>query len=160
MSALFSFHAPSKAYCILLRGYPQHFSSLPTQCWRGWIVSECSSGQGHLSAISPFLTLGAKSLLQIQHQECICTCSVAQSCPTLCNPMDCSPPASSVHGIFQARILEWAAISSARGSSHPRDWTYVSCISCFASRQILYHWAIREAPLFYIYIVKYWPQSS
>ena len=39
-----------------------------------------------------------------------------QSCLTLCNPMDCSPPASSVHGIFQARILEWAAISSSRGS--------------------------------------------
>ena len=42
----------------------------------------------------------------------ICACSVAQSSPTLCDPMDCSPPGSSVHGIFQARILEWVAISS------------------------------------------------
>ena len=41
---------------------------------------------------------------------------VAQSCPTLCDPMDCSPPASSVHGIFQARVLEWVAVSSSRGS--------------------------------------------
>ena len=46
---------------------------------------------------------------------------VAQSCPTLCDPMDCSPPGSSVHGIFQARVLEWVAISFSRGSSQPRD---------------------------------------
>ena len=53
---------------------------------------------------------------------------VAQSCPTLCDPMDCSLPGSSVHGIFQARVLEWGAISFSRGSSQPRDWTQVSCI--------------------------------
>ena len=53
---------------------------------------------------------------------------VAQSCPTLCNPMDCSLPGSSVHGILQARILEWVAISFSRGSSRPRDRTQVSCI--------------------------------
>ena len=52
---------------------------------------------------------------------------VAQSCPTLCEPMDCSPPRSSVHEIFQARILEWVAISFSRGSSKPRDRTRVSC---------------------------------
>ena len=45
----------------------------------------------------------------------------AQSCPTLCDPMDSSPPGSSVHGILQARILEWVAISFSRGSSQPRD---------------------------------------
>ena len=58
---------------------------------------------------------------------------VAQSCPTLCNPMDCSPPGSSVHGILQARILEWVAISFSRGSSQPRDRTQVSRIAgrCF-----------------------------
>ena len=50
---------------------------------------------------------------------------VAQLCPTLCNPMDCGPPGSSVHGIFQARILEWVAISFSRGSSQPRDQTLV-----------------------------------
>ena len=52
---------------------------------------------------------------------------VAQSCPTLCNPMDYSLPGSSVHGIFQARVLEWVAISFSRGSSRPRDRTQVSC---------------------------------
>ena len=52
---------------------------------------------------------------------------VAQSCPTLCDPTDCSPSGSSVHGISQARVLEWVAISFSRGSSPPRDWTQVSC---------------------------------
>ena len=58
---------------------------------------------------------------------------VAQSCPTLCNPMGCSLPGSSVHGIFQARVLAWVAISFFRGSSQPRDRTWVSCIAgrCF-----------------------------
>ena len=51
---------------------------------------------------------------------------VTKLCPTLCDPMDCSPADSSVHGISQARILEWAAISSSRGSSRPRDQTQVS----------------------------------
>ena len=53
--------------------------------------------------------------------------SVTQSSLTLCNPMNCSMPGSSVHGIFQTRILEWVAISSSRGSSQPRDRTQVSC---------------------------------
>ena len=68
---------------------------------------------------------------------------VAQSCPTLCHPMDCSPPGSSVHGILQARVLEWVAISFSRGSSQPRDWTQVSSIAgrCFNL------WTTREAPL-------------
>ena len=59
-----------------------------------------------------------------------CCCgSVPRSCPTLCDPVDCSPPGSSVHGILQARILEWVAISFSRGSSRPRDRTQVSCIA-------------------------------
>ena len=53
---------------------------------------------------------------------------VAQSCLTLCDPMDCSLPSSSVDGIFQAIVLEWIAISFSRGSSRPRDRTQVSCI--------------------------------
>ena len=55
---------------------------------------------------------------------------VAQWCLTLCDLMDCSPPGSSVHGILQARILDWVAISSSRGSSQPRDQTCISCVSC------------------------------
>ena len=62
---------------------------------------------------------------------------------TLCDPMDCSLPGSSVHGIFQARVLEWVATSFSRGSSRPRDRTWVSRIAgrCFTI------WATREAPL-------------
>ena len=74
--------------------------------------------------------------------KCICYVCVAQSCLTVCKPTDCSPPGSSVHGIFQARILEGVAMPSSRGSSWPRNQTCVSCIG----RQILYHYATREAP--------------
>jgi len=70
--------------------------------------------------------------------------SCVQLCMTLCDSMDCSMPGSSVHGIFQARILGWVAISYSKGSSRPRDWTHVSCISC-TGRWIPYHWAIWEA---------------
>ena len=70
---------------------------------------------------------------------------VAQSCPTLCDPMDCSLPGSSVHGIFQARILEKVAIYFSRGSSWPRDWTQVSCI---VGRRFTV-WATREVPYNY-----------
>ena len=59
---------------------------------------------------------------------CVCVL-VAQLCPTLCNPMDCSPLGSSVHGILQARILKWVAISFCRRSSQSRDGTQVSCIT-------------------------------
>ena len=58
----------------------------------------------------------------------------AQSCPTLCGPMDYSLPSSSVHGIFQAWILKWVAISSLRGSFQPRDQTRIFCSSCIAGR--------------------------
>ena len=53
---------------------------------------------------------------------------VGQSCPTPLDPMDCKLPCSSIHGIFQARILEWVAISFSRRSFQPRNWTQVSCI--------------------------------
>ena len=66
---------------------------------------------------------------------------VAQSCPTLCYPMDYSLPGSSLHGILQARVLEWVAISFSRGSPQPRDWTRVSHIP--GRRFNL--WATREA---------------
>ena len=71
---------------------------------------------------------------------------VAQSCLTLCIPMDCSLPGSTVHGVFQARILEWVAISFSRRSCRPRDWTRVSCIvrRCFTV------WATREVFLFLV----------
>ena len=64
-----------------------------------------------------------------------CYCLIINLCPTLCNPMNCRPPGSSVHRILPARILEWVAISFSRGSSQPRDRTDVSCIG----KWILYH---------------------
>ena len=60
----------------------------------------------------------------------LCCCSsVTKLCLTLCDPVDCSSPGSSIHGILQARILEWVAISFSRGSFQPRDRTWVSCIA-------------------------------
>ena len=67
---------------------------------------------------------------------------VAQPCPTLCDPMDCNLSGSSVHGIFQAIVLEWIAISFSSGSSRPRDWTQISGIvdrrfTVWATREVL-----------------------
>ena len=56
-------------------------------------------------------------------------CLVTQLCPTLCDPIDCSPPGSSVHGILQARILEWVAVPISMRSSQPRDRTQDSHIA-------------------------------
>ena len=74
-----------------------------------------------------------------------------QSCPTLCNPIDCSPPGSSVHGILQARILEWVAMPSSKGSSQPRGRTWVSCIAgrCFTTEPP------RKPPYVYLFLPKF-----
>ena len=64
---------------------------------------------------------------------CLCAKSL-QSCPTLCDPTDYSPPRSSVHRILQARILEWVDVPSSRGSSRLGDWTCISWVSCIAGR--------------------------
>ena len=71
----------------------------------------------------------------LTHFMRVCVCSVVQSCLTLCRPVNCSPPGSSVSGISQARILEWVAISFSMRPSQPRDQTQVSCIGSW----ILYH---------------------
>ena len=81
-----------------------------------------------------------RSLTQNYHAEC----SGAQSGPAVCDPMDDSLPGCSVHGIFQARILEWVAMSYFRASSRSTDRTRISCVSC-NGRQILYHLATWEA---------------
>ena len=73
---------------------------------------------------------------------CCCCYLVSDWCLTPCDPVDSSLPGTSVHGIFQTRILEWVAVFYSRGFSPPRDRTCVSCIG----RQILYYWATREAP--------------
>ena len=73
-------------------------------------------------------------------QESESESEVAQSCLTLCNPMDCSLPGSSVHGIFQAVVLEWIAISFSRGSSQPRARTQVSRIVDRLSHYLVFRW--------------------
>ena len=84
--------------------------------------------------------------MQNHHNIFVTRCTHAQLCPTLCNPVDWSLPGSSVHGILQARLLEWVAIPFSRGSSRPKDRTHIPCIS-HTGRQILYHWQTREMDL-------------
>ena len=67
---------------------------------------------------------------------------ITQSCLTLCDPMNCSPPGSSVHRIFQARVLEWVAIPVSTGSFRPRGWAWVF----FIAGRFVTNWATREAP--------------
>ena len=74
-------------------------------------------------------------LLNLSNRMCA---ALLQLCPTLCNPMHYSPPGSSVHGILQARILNWAAMPSSMGSSQPGDRNRVSSVSC-TGRQVHYH---------------------
>ena len=76
----------------------------------------------------------------LQHWAFKLWCLVAQLCPILCEPLDCSPPDFSVYGIFQARILEWVAISFSWGSSQPRGQTFVFCVSHIADG-FFTHWA-------------------
>ena len=83
----------------------------------------------------------AKDLERIK-RDSISTSVNPQSCPTLWDLMDCSPPGFSVHGILQATILEWVAIPFSRGSSQPKDQTHVYCIA----RQILYHVSHERSP--------------
>ena len=88
-------------------------------------LSEAGEGDGlacsRLALLSPLFYEPAWRYLESESE-------VAQSCQTLCDPMDCSLPSSSVHGIFQVIVLEWIAIFFSRGSSQPRDGTWVSCI--------------------------------
>ena len=70
-----------------------------------------------------------KELISRLYKKLLVKVLVSQLCPTLCDPMDCSLPGSSVHGILQARILQWVAISFSRGSSWPRDQTRDSCFA-------------------------------
>ena len=93
------------------------------------------------SLIFIFLSLFLEACFPVS-SFCVCVYAKSlQSCPTLCNSMNCSPSGSFVHGILQARILEWFAISSWRGFSQPRDWTWVSCIS-WIGRQVLYQYPL------------------
>ena len=84
----------------------------------------------HLS----IFTLQSYRIFLFLHLRDKCCANLLQSGGTTCDPMDCSLRGSSVHGILQARILEWVAMPSSRGSSSPRDRTLSSCGSCIAGR--------------------------
>ena len=84
--------------------------------WKGELKPDCAVKQ---AAWILSYKRGASSRCRGLNSLCLCACSVAQSCPSLCDPMDPSPPGSSIHGISQARVLEWVAISRSEGSSRP-----------------------------------------
>ena len=108
-------------------------------CWSlAWRILNitllsCEMGTlcGSLNILWHWPSLGLEWKLTFSSPVCVTLkwSEVAQSSPTLCNPVDCNLPGSSVHGILQARILEWVAISFSRGSSWPKDQTRVSHIA-------------------------------
>ena len=111
----------------------------PTRLLRPWD----SPGQEHWSGL-PFLSPMHESekwkwSCSAQGMKVKSESEVAQSCPTLCDPIDGSPPGSSVSGILQATILEWVVTSFPRRSFQSKDWICISCASS-TDRQILYHW--------------------
>ena len=113
----------------------------PHGLYSPWISPGQNTGVGSLSLLqkifpiqgsNPGLPNCRQILYQLSHQG-VCV-QLLQSCPTLCDPMNCSLPDSSVHGVLQARIPWWAAMPSSRGSFQPRDGTCVSWESCTAGR--------------------------
>ena len=108
--------------------------------------------------LMPSLPTWVKS--HTRHLHLMTESEVTQSCPPLCDPMVCSLPGSHVHGIFQARVLDWIAISFPRGSSRPRDRSWVSCIAnrCFycLSHQRSHTWWLNAA----LHALFYYPGPS
>ena len=128
-------------------GLWKHVLSHPRDDWPCCVVSSRGQQRGPAGQ-------QASSVCVCSVCVCVCVCACMCVCVRVCvrtrslsrvwlfcDLMDCSPPGSSVHGILQARILEWVAISSSRESFRPRDQTCVSS----TGKQILYHWATREA---------------
>ena len=115
--------------------------------WRPSWIEVMSDSYGDATRLLLVFALSLETDAEIPVDCCLVSfyneseSEVTQLCPILCDPMDCSPPGSSVHRIFQARILEWVSISFSRGSSWPGDQTWVSHIvgRCFTI------WATREA---------------
>ena len=105
--------------------------------------------------LTPFLTTMRLNWTEPNQHVTYCLVSVnvlvTPLCPTLCDPMDCSPAGSSVRGILQARVLEWVAISFFKGSFWLRDWTLVSCIAA----RYFTDWATREVLVYIKHIVKF-----
>ena len=125
---------PSSFFCTWISSF------LNRNCWRDCLFTINWS----YTLVEDHLTLYIRVYFWsfiLLHRSVLCVFLVAQLCPTLSDPMGCSPPGSSVHGDLQARILEWVAMSSSRGSSQPRDQTQVSRIA----GGFFTVWATREA---------------
>ena len=117
---------------------------LPLSTYPHFIHERIISNKSIWACGSAFCVLTSPLCIEQLRFVCVCVCVcvlVTQLCPALCHPTDCSPPGSSVHGILQARILEWVASPSSMGSSQSRDQTQVSCIA----GRFFTIWATREA---------------
>ena len=120
-------------YCKILREFCHRFTCLHQ------LVKTFTNT--HIDTFTEYMIIPSSNTYSIftTYKEPCAACMLShQSCPALCNPMDCSPPGFYVHGIFQARILEYVAMPSSRGSFQPRDQTHVSYTSCIG-RRVLYH---------------------
>ena len=138
--ALFLHSLPPASLCLRmdLKASFFHYRVFPLLCLPLSLWLPCWSKLWISSKQAPFLFwFGWSSFISTLER-------VVQSCLTLCDPMDCSPPSSSVHGTLQARILELVAIPFSKESSRPSDWTCVSCVSCIGGL-ILYHGITWEA---------------
>ena len=139
------------AVCLCLRSFPENrfintifqdsiytyiYALIYNVCFSLWLTLLYITGPRFIH-----LTRTGSNTLQVDNMLWRSTLLAAQSCPILCDPMDYSPLGSSVHEIFQARILEWVATSFSRGSSQPRDRTLVSC----TAGRFFADWATREA---------------
>ena len=98
------------------------------RCWKGGVPDE-RLGSSTLQPHTPLCSSLPSGCSCVVSLICCCCCLDAQSCLTLCDSMDCKQPGSSVHGITQARIMEWVVISFSGGSSRPSDETCISCKS-------------------------------
>ena len=118
-----------------------------------WKAISCSSTPSYWQTQVLVRNLLSSSFSRSFHWRAYSGCVlVIQSCPTLCDPMDCSPPGSSVLGILQARLLKWVAMPFSRESSQPRDQTQVSLIA----GRFFTIWASREAQAYFVCLSAKW----
>ena len=119
--------------CLRLPFLPSELISRLVKYWESLAYGDLEAEECNVSsleAVHPCRQAPSQPHPLTPFNSSLCCAVCAKSlwlCPTLCDPMDCSQPGSSVHGIFQARILEWVAMPFSRGSSWPMDWTRVSC---------------------------------
>ena len=118
------------SHIIRKKGGPYYFAR---KLFKHWSIVDLQS-RVNFTCIAQWLSYTYTCIYSLLDffPVCCCCCFVAKLCLTLCDPMDCSPPGSSVHGIHQVTLLEWVAIPLSRGSSWPRDQTQVFCITVWA----------------------------